>query len=69
MLERFLAALALGIIDHLSRRTARDADPDSALLQRGGASVREWLHANRARSRVKPDQDRTRDASADLCDD
>lgn len=69
MLERFLAALALAIIDYLGRRPARDADVDRDLLMRGGAAVREWMHAHRARARIQPDQDRARDASADLCDD
>ena len=69
MLERFLAALALGIVEYLAKRPARDADSDRALLERGGASVREWLHARRAGAGVKPDQNRTRDQSADLCDD
>ena len=69
MLERFLAALALGIVEHLAKRRARDADPDRAVLERGGAAIREWLHARRAGAGGKPDQDRTRDPSADLCDD
>lgn len=69
MLERILAAFALAIIDHLAKRRARNADADRALLERGGDSLREWLHARRAGSRGKPDQDRTRDPSADLCDD
>ena len=69
MLERFLAALALGIVEHLAKRRARDADPDRALLERGGEFLRVWMLSRRAHSRVKPDQDRTRDPSADLCDD
>jgi hypothetical protein len=49
VLERILIGIALGILEWAAKRPARDADPDRALLERSGAAVRDWVHANRAR--------------------
>lgn len=46
MLNDFLARLAIGILEYLSKRgipVARDADSDSATLTRAGRRLYEWM--------------------------
>jgi hypothetical protein len=52
MLERIAAGIVIGLLEWLGKRRAvREADVDAAFLRAAGASVREWLQADRARAR------------------
>jgi hypothetical protein len=52
MLERIAAGIVIGLLEWLGKRRAvAEADVDAAFLRSAGASVREWLQADRARAR------------------
>jgi hypothetical protein len=52
VLERIAAGIVVGLLEWLGKRHAvREADVDAAVLRAAGASVREWLQADRNRAR------------------
>jgi hypothetical protein len=63
VLERIVAAIALGLLKWLEGRLeqqnrAVDAETDPALLRRAGDRVREWMRKDGPREREQSDQDR-----------